>query len=183
MPSQATPTFLTFVAANVRRFRRAAGLSQKALAQQSGVSQRMIGAIEASASTVSTATLDRICMVLDKTIAELVSDPAMPRSRIVDRVGWIGSHGGRGTLRWSLDAKREVDAWEWRLQPGDRYAASADPRDWHVMVFVVEGVLTLETGGRARKLVPGGYLLDNHKDHAFSNRSKSPVRFFRCTSW
>lgn len=183
MPSQATPTFLTFVAANVRRYRKAAGLSQKALAQQSGVSQRMIGAIEASASTVSTATLDRICMVLDKTIADLVSDPATPRSRVVDRVGWIGSQGGHGTLRWSLDARREVDAWEWRLQPGDRYEASADPQEWHAMLFVIEGILTLETGGTARELAVGGYLLNNHKDHAFSNRGKSPVRFFRCISW
>jgi transcriptional regulator with XRE-family HTH domain len=183
LPSQVAPDFLTFVAENVRRYRTEAGLSQKALAERSGVSQRMIGAIEAGASTVSTATLDRIGIVFDATLADLVCDPRGPRGRIVDRLGWIGEKGGAGTLRWSLDARREVDAWEWRLEPGDRYEAAADPEGWHVMLFVVEGTLTVEVGDTADTVRADGYLLDNRRPHAFVNRSDAVVRFFRCTSW
>jgi redox-sensitive bicupin YhaK (pirin superfamily) len=121
--------------------------------------------------------------VLNATLADLVGDPAEPRSRIVDRVGWVGPHGGQGVLRWSLDARREVDAWEWRLEPGDRYQAAADPDGWHVMLFVVEGTLTIEIGEGIVEVAADAYLLDNRQDHAFSNRSGRSVRFFRCTSW
>ena len=183
MPSQADRAFLAHVAINVRQRRLAAGLSQKALAEAAGVSQRMIGAIEAGATSVSTATLDRIGIVFDATLAELVTDPATPGSTIVNRLGWTGEKGGRGTLRWSLDARREVDAWEWRLEPGDRYHASADPAGWHVMIFVVEGTLTVELPDRREEITADGYLLDNGKDHAFANTGSNPVRFFRCTSW
>lgn len=183
MPSQADRSFLTHVAINVRERRVAAGLSQKALAEAAGISQRMIGAIEAGATSVSTATLDRIGIVFDATLAELVTDPSLPKSTIVDRLGWTGAHGGHGTLRWSLDARREVDAWEWRLEPGDRYDASGDPAGWHVMIFVVEGVLTLELPGGNVEISGDGYLLDNSQDHAFVNRGPGHVRFFRCTSW
>lgn len=183
MPSQVAPDFLTFVAENVRRYRQNAGLSQKALADRSGVSQRMIGAIEAGASTVSTATLDRIGIVFDATLADLVSDPRGPRGRTVDRLGWVGDQGGQGVLRWSLDARREVDAWEWTLQPGDRYEAAADPEGWHVMLFVVDGALTVEVDERKDVIRADGYLLDNRRPHVFANEGDSPVRFFRCTSW
>ena len=183
MPSQVAPDFLSFVAENVRRYRHDAGLSQKALAERSGVSQRMIGAIEAGSSTVSTATLDRIGIVFNATLADLVSDPSGPRGRIVDRVGWVGENGGSGVLRWSLDARREVDAWEWRLEPGDRYEAGADPDGWHVMLFVTEGVLTVEVGDRKDTIRADGYILDTRNPHAYAHESEEPDPFFRCTSW
>ena len=82
MPSQADRDFLTHVAINVVRSRRqTAGLSQKALAEASGISQRMIGAIEAGATAVSTATLDRIGIVFDATLADLVADPSVPEEQ------------------------------------------------------------------------------------------------------
>ena len=58
---------MTFVAENVRARRQAAGLNQKGLAEASGVSLRMIGAIEGGTTSASTATLDRIGMALDAT--------------------------------------------------------------------------------------------------------------------
>lgn len=183
MPSQAAPAFLTHVAANVRTRRTAAGLSQKGLADASGVSLRMIGAIEAGTTSVSTATLDRIGMALDATLADLVADPSAPKSAVVDRVGWTGEHGGEGVLRWSVDVRREVEAWEWRLEPGDRYQAGADPQGWQVMVFVVEGRLTLELDDGALEIEAGGHLFDSTRPHAFANRSEKAVRFFRCTAW
>ena len=183
MPSQVTPAFMTHVAHNVRRLRKAAGLSQKELARCSGVSLRMIGAIEAGDSSASTATLDRIGIVFDATLADLVVDPSAPRSRVVDRLGWTGPAGGEGMLRWSLDVRRDVDAWEWRLQPGERYQAAADPEGWGVMLFVVEGQLSLEIESETVLIERDAYLLDSTRTHAFANHSDRMVRFFRCTAW
>ncbi|MEN4903045.1 XRE family transcriptional regulator [Luteimonas sp. TWI1437] len=174
---------MAFVANNVRERRLAAGLSQKALAARSGVSQRMIGAIEAGTSSVSTATLDRIGIALDATLAELVTDPSAPRSVMVDRLGWTGAHGGSGILRWSVNAVREVDAWAWQLQPGDRYQAAADPAGWHVMLFVLQGRLTLELDDVEMEIEADAHVFESATTHAYSNRTDSPVRFYRCTVW
>lgn len=183
MPSQVTPSFLTHVATNVRTRRIAAGLSQKRLADAAGVSLRMVGGIENGATSVSTATLDRIGMALDATLAELVADPSAARSARIDRVGWSGDKGGEGVLRWSIDARREVELWEWRLEPGERYQAGADPAGWHVMLFVVEGRLTLELAKETIDVSAASHVFDSAQTHAFSNLGQEPVRFFRCTAW
>jgi transcriptional regulator with XRE-family HTH domain len=183
LPSQVVPAFLTHVAANVRRLRIAAGLSQKGLASASGVSLRMVGGIENGATSVSTATLDRIGVVLDATLSDLVADPSAPRSARIDRVGWTGDSGGEGVLRWSIDTRREVELWEWRLEPGERYQAGADPAGWHVMLFVVEGRLTLELAAETIELAAASHVFDSAQVHAFANLGEEPVRFFRCTAW
>jgi len=183
LPSQVTASFLTHVATNVRTRRIAAGLSQKALADMSGVSLRMVGGIENGSTSVSTATLDRIGVALDATLSDLVADPSALRSARIDRVGWIGDRGGEGVLRWSVDARREVEIWEWRLEPGERYQAGADPVGWHVMLFVVEGRLTLELEQGTVEVAAASHVFDSARAHAFSNQGREPVRFFRCTAW
>ena len=51
---------LQHVSLNVRRLRNAAGMSQSALAERSGVSRRMLVGIESGDANVSLNTLDRI---------------------------------------------------------------------------------------------------------------------------
>lgn len=181
MPSQPTPAFLAYVATNVRTRRSALGLSQKALADASDVSLRMIGAIESGSTSVSTATLDRIGVALDATLADLVSDPSQPPAAQIDRLGWVGDRGGQGVLVSSIPARREIETWDWRLEPGDRYDAGADPVGWRVMLIVVEGQLTLELEGEKREILPGAHLFESTRSHAFANASDRPVRFFRHT--
>jgi len=183
LPSQVVPSFLTHVATNVRARRIAAGLSQKGLADASGVSLRMVGGIENGSTSVSTATLDRIGVALDATLSDLVADPSAARSARIDRVGWTGDKGGNGVLRRSIDVRREVELWEWRLEPGERYQAGADPAGWHVMLFVVEGRLTLELEREPIEVEAGSHVFDSAHIHAFTNLGREPVRFFRVTVW
>jgi transcriptional regulator with XRE-family HTH domain len=183
LPSQVTPSFLTHVAANVRARRVALGMSQKGLADASGVSLRMVGGIENGATSVSTATLDRIGIALGATLADLVTDPFAKPSAPIDRVGWVGENGGEGVLRWSIDVRREVELWEWRLEPGERYQAAADPAGWRVMLFVVEGRLTLELEAGTVAVSAASHVFDSAQAHAFANLGKDTVRFFRCTAW
>jgi redox-sensitive bicupin YhaK (pirin superfamily) len=143
----------------------------------------MVGGIENGSTSVSTATLDRIGVALDATLSDLVSDPAAARSARIDRLGWSGDKGGNGILRWSVDARREVELWEWRLEPGERYQAGADPAGWHVMLFVVEGRLTLELELETIELAAASHVFDSAQAHAFANLGREPVRFFRCTAW
>ncbi|HVJ62495.1 MAG TPA: XRE family transcriptional regulator [Tahibacter sp.] len=182
MPSQATPSFLAHVATNVRARRIAAGLSQKALADAAGLSLRMIGAIEAGSSSVSTSTLDRIGLALGASLAELVAAPGQPRApKVLRRLGWSGASGGTGVLMTSLAARREAETWEWRLEPGERYAAGADPAGWQVQLIVVKGRLTLELDGDERTIEADVHVFASDRPHAFANRSRGVVHFFRIT--
>ncbi|HEY4090984.1 MAG TPA: helix-turn-helix domain-containing protein [Luteibacter sp.] len=183
MPSQATPSFLVHVATNVRQARKRAGVSQRTLAEASGISLRMIGAIENGTTSLSTATLDRIAVALDTTLSELVADSSGRRSVVRNQLGWEGEKGGEGILRWSVDARREAETWEWVLQPGERYEAGADPEGWHVMLFVVSGVLTLTCAGKKVELTQTGHLFASDQVHVFENRGRDVMRFFRCTVW
>jgi transcriptional regulator with XRE-family HTH domain len=181
--STATPSFLTFVAENVRRFRLAAGLTQAALAEKSGISIRMVGAVENGSTSISTATLDRIGMALNATLADLVLDSSRSRPDNINRIGWIGEHGGHGTLKTSVEARREVETWEWILEPGDRYEAGADPEGWHTQIVVVRGRLTLELPDIPVEIESDAYLFESTCAHAFLNKTDAPVRFFRSTIW
>jgi transcriptional regulator with XRE-family HTH domain len=181
LPSQSIPEFLVHVAHNVRTRRRAAGLSQRALAEAADVSLRMVGAIENGSSSVSTSTLDRLGIALGASLAELVADPQSPSTRQRRRLGWKGQHGGTGTLLSSVRAVREVETWEWRLQPGESYRAGADPQGWQVQLVVVAGQLTLLLDGQERMLSVVAYLFASDRGHAFVNRGKKATHFFRMT--
>lgn len=181
MPSQPLPEFLAHVAENVRARRIAAGLSQKALAEASGISLRMIGAIENRTSSASTSTLDRIGLALGARLAELVSDPKSASASSPRRLGWKGRRGGTGTLLSSVPARREVETWEWRLQPGERYRAGADPQGWQVLLIVLSGRLTLAINGSERIIKENTHLFRSHHPHHFINAGPTPVRFLRLT--
>jgi transcriptional regulator with XRE-family HTH domain len=181
LPSQPLPEFLVHVAENVRARRVAAGLSQKALAEASGISLRMIGAIENRSSSVSTSTLDRIGLALGASLAELVSDPKAVPASPSRRLGWKGKRGGTGTLLSSVRATREVESWEWRLQPGERYRAGADPQGWHVLLIVVSGRLTLAMNGDEQIIESNTHLFASHRPHTFINAGPGSVRFLRLT--
>ena len=182
MPSQAIPAFLTHVAHNVRTRRQLIGVSQKALANAAGVSLRMIGAIENGSTSVSTSTLDRIGVALGASLADLVRETGQQEATLtVNRLGWTGERGGQGTLLSSIPARKEAETWEWLLQPGDAYCAGADPIGWHVQLIVVEGTLTLKIDNAERKISKQAFAFPSNVTHAFMNRTRSRVRFFRIT--
>ena len=157
------------MAENVRSRRVAAGLSQKALAEAAGISLRMVDGIERGATSVSTATLDRIGMALNATLSELVAAPEAAPGAQVERLGWSGPQGGSGVLRSSVAARREVELWDWELMPGERYRAAADPQGWHVMIGGLDGVLALELGATFLPLSAAGQAFDRSQAHAFFN--------------
>ena len=161
--------------------RQAIGLSQKALADASGVSLRMIGAIERGSTSVSTSTLDRLGIALGASLADLVREAGQTARLTVDRLGWTGEKGGRGTLLSSIPARKETETWEWLLQPGDTYSAGADPAGWYVQVIVVEGTLTLKIGDKERQLSNQAWVFQSDATHAFMNQTRARVRFFRIT--
>lgn len=172
---------LQHVSQNVRRLRHAAGLSQSALAEQSGVSRRMLVSIEAGENNVSLSTLDLIAEALGVAFSDLIKAEGNRDSSRINELAWAGEHpGSKAVLLASTPARREVELWEWRLQPGETYYTHPDPEGFSEQIFVFEGCLTLVIDDQQRQLVAGEFIsYASNRAHAYRNDGDSPVRFVR----
>ncbi|MGR3889286.1 helix-turn-helix domain-containing protein [Pseudomonas sp. 1152_12] len=172
---------LQHVSQNVRRLRHAAEMSQTALSEKSGVSRRMLVAIEAGEKNVSLSTLDRVAEALDVAFSDLIQAPdALDHSRI-NELAWAGDiPGSKAVLLAKATARREVELWEMRLEPADRYSPEPDPEGWSVQLFVFEGRLTLILNGEEKHLDAGEfYMFASREAHAYCNEGEVAVRFVR----
>ncbi len=172
---------LQHVSQNVRRLRHASGLSQTALAEKSGVSRRMLVAIEAGEKNVSLSTLDRVAEALDVAFSDLIQAPdARDHSRI-NELAWAGEiDGSKAVLLAKATARREVELWEWRLEPSDRYCPDPDLEGWSEQLFVFEGCLTLVVGDIETIIGAGEFFMfPSHQPHVYRNDGPVAARFIR----
>ena len=172
---------LQHVSQNVRRLRNAADLSQSALAEKSGVSRRMLVAIEAGEKNVSLATLDRVADALDVAFSDLIQAPDVRDSSRINEVAWAGLiSGSKAVLLAKAVAKREVELWEFCLQPGEVYSSEADPEGWSEQVYVFEGCLSVSLGDDIRRIESGEFLMfASNQVHTYRNDGSLIVRFVR----
>ncbi len=144
---------LQHVSLNVRRLRHAADLSQTRLAQQSGVSRRMLVAIEAGERNVSLATPDREAEALGVAFSDLIQAPDERNPSRINEVAWAGSlRGSQAVLLAKAAARSGVERWTLALQPGEACASEADPDGWNEQVYVIEGRLTVVVAGTPTRL-------------------------------
>ncbi|MFJ4145525.1 helix-turn-helix domain-containing protein [Pseudomonas sp. NPDC089734] len=173
---------LQHVSQNVRRLRNSAGLSQTALAEKSGVSRRMLVAIEAGEKNVSLATLDRVAEALEVAFSDLIQAPELADHSRINELAWAGMPGSKAVLLAKALARREVELWEFSLEPGDVYASEADPEGWSEQVYVVEGELTVAfAGDEPPRLVGPGefFMFPSNQPHSYRNEGDVTLRFVR----
>ena len=172
---------LQHVSLNVRRLRLAAELSQTALAEQSGVSRRMLVAIEAGEKNVSLATLDRVAEALDVAFSDLIQAPDLPDPSRINEVAWAGaSPGSQAILLAKAAARSGVELWEFTLEPGEAYTAEPDPEGWSEQVYVIQGVLSVLLAGQTRTVAVGEFFMfASDQAHVYRNDGEGRVRFVR----
>ena len=172
---------LQHVSQNVRRLRHAADLSQTALAEKSGVSRRMLVAIEAGEKNVSLTTLDRVAEALDVAFSDLIQAPDARDPSRINEVAWAGSiPGSKAVLLSKAIATREVEQWEWCLQPGEVYPSQVDAEGWSEQIFVFAGCLTLMLGDQPQHINAGEfYMFASHQPHSYRNDGDVAARFVR----
>lgn len=176
------PDVLAHVAGNVRAFRIERGFSQEALAALAGVSRRMISGIESGEANVSLSTLDRLAQALGVSFSALVRPSGMRDNSRIDTLAWRGDNpDSRATLLGTVPAAREAELWTWSLGVGETYRAEADAANWHEMLYVMEGALTVEMeGATPRKVTAGDFLIfSSDRPYRFANHGTTPVRFVR----
>ena len=149
---------LQHVSLNVRRLRNAAGMSQTTLAERSGVSRRMLVAIEAGEKNVSLTTLDLIAEALGVAFSTLIQAPDRRDPGRIEELAWAGEHPqSRAVLLGTSPARREVELWAWTLAPGECYSSEADAEGWSEQIYVAEGQLTLIIEGVEHRLLVGQF--------------------------
>lgn len=172
---------LQHVSQNVRRLRLLAQLSQSVLSDLSGVSRRMLVAIEAGEKNVSLSTLDRVAEALNVAFSDLIQAPdAVDQSRI-NELAWAGTNTrSKAVLLAKAVACKEVELWEWTLEPGDQYHSQADADGWSEQLYVFEGCLTLVIDEQSFTFSAGEfYMYASNKPHAYCNEGDKVVRFIR----
>ncbi|AOA04790.1 MULTISPECIES: helix-turn-helix domain-containing protein [Pseudomonas] len=172
---------LQHVSQNVRRLRLLAHLSQSALAELSGVSRRMLVAIEAGEKNVSLSTLDRVAEALNVAFSDLIQAPGSPDPSRINEVAWTGTHAGsKAVLLSKATASREVELWEWTLEPGEEYQSQADAEGWSEQLYVFEGCLTLEMDEQVLHIAAGEFhMYASNRPHAYRNDGDGILRFVR----
>ena len=172
---------LQHVSQNIRRIRQAAHLSQTALAQLSGVSRRMLVAIEAGEKNVSLSTLDRVAEALNVAFSDLIQAPGSLDPSRINEIAWTGELlGSKAILLAKAVASKEVEMWEWRLEPGEEYYSEPDAEGWSEQLYVFEGCLTLVIGDQVQRFRAGEfYMYASNKPHAYRNETDAVLRFMR----
>ncbi|HET7315323.1 helix-turn-helix domain-containing protein [Salinisphaera sp.] len=178
---QERPDVLVHVAANVRRLRAAAGLSQAALAEAAEVSRRMLVNIEKGDVNVSLNTLDRLAAVLDVAFYTLVAPPENEDAARIDEVVWAGTDvDSQARLLASKAAREQVELWSWSMAPGEVYASDADPAGWANMIVVLSGRLTVTLGEARFTIAAGDFrIFPSDRPHRYANQGDALLRFVR----
>lgn len=172
---------LQYVSQNIRRLRTEQRYSQTLLAERSGVSRRMLVAIEAGEKNVSLTTLDLIAEALGVAFSTLIQAPEQRDSARINQLAWAGQHTeSRAVLLGSSSARREVELWEWTLGPGEHYASEADAEGWSEQIYVCSGCLTVVIeGGEVRLQAGDFYIFQSNCRYAYRNDGDQPTRFVR----
>jgi quercetin dioxygenase-like cupin family protein len=141
----------------------------------------MLVAIEAGEKNVSLATLDRVAEALDVAFSDLIQAPDERDSSRINEVAWVGTlPGSRAVLLSKASARREVELWEFSLDPGEIYASEADPEGWSEQVYVIEGTLTVTLGDERRDVAAGEFFMfASSQPHTFGNQGNVALRFVR----
>jgi transcriptional regulator with XRE-family HTH domain len=177
----ARPDLLAHVAGNVRRLRRARNFSQDNLAERSGMSRRMIVAIERNEANISLSSLDRLAAALGVAFSEVVRPPEVSDNRRIESTAWKGIHPESiGTLLGAAPASREAELWIWSLGEGERYPSEANSGSWHEMLLVIEGLLVVEASDGRHEIPAGDFLIfSSDKPYVFANGGVGTVRYVR----
>ncbi|WP_341958871.1 XRE family transcriptional regulator [Pseudomonas sp. RC10] len=172
---------LQHVSLNVRRLRHEAALSQTTLAEKSGVSRRMLVAIEAGEKNVSLATLDRVAEALEVAFSDLIQAPEERDPSRINEVAWAGAlPESKAVLLAKASARHGVELWEFSLAPGEAYASEADPKGWSEQVYVIEGCLTVAFPDNTRQIAAGEFFMfASDRPHAYRNDGRVALRFVR----
>jgi transcriptional regulator with XRE-family HTH domain len=175
------PQILEHLSENLKRIRTSGGISQSKLATEAGLSRRMIAAIENGAANVSLATIDRLARALGVTFTVLVRPPFARDNARIEALGWKGnSSQSQAILLGAAPATRETELWVWSLAPGETYESETGSENWHEMLLVLKGQLSLTRAGASELVQAEDFrIFSTSEPYRFSNQGAENLTFVR----
>jgi transcriptional regulator with XRE-family HTH domain len=171
------------VGRRVRAARAAGGWTLDQLAENSGVSRRMIVNVEAGSSNASITTLLRLATALHVSLAELVSDTPQSDSVVITASDgreplWRGDSGGAAVMVAAADTPDMLELWDWTLAPGEHYDSEPHRRGTRELIHVLTGQVRLTVAGEVHELRTGDAAsFAGDAAHGYGNTGRRPARF------
>lgn len=175
-------TLAAEIGTRIRGSRTALGWTLDQLAEQAGISRRMLVNVEQGAANPSIVTLLRLSEALGITVTELV-EPPETENLTITRAGsgaalWHGEHGGEGVLIASARTPDAVELWTWQLAAGETRTSEPHPTGTRELLHVTAGTLTITVGDECAELNAGDALaLPGDLPHAYANETSKPAHF------
>lgn len=170
------------IGAKVRAERQAREWTLDQLAENSGVSRRMLINVEQGSANPSVTTLLRLSDALGIGLQALVAVPQTKPVKVI-RSGeapalWTGDGGGRGVLLAGTTPPDILELWDWTLAPGDRHDSEAHVRGTKEILQVREGTVTVTVGDQSEVLeVDDAISFASDVPHSYANDGATPARF------
>jgi transcriptional regulator with XRE-family HTH domain len=170
------------IGGRVRAERHARSWTLEQLAEQAGVSRRMLVSIEQGATNPSIATLLRVSDALGVGLPALVAPPEPSLVQVTrrdDRVAlWTSSSGGRAMLAAGTEPPDVMELWDWILGPGDQHRSEAHSLGTRELMLLLDGEITLDIEGRLYDLAAGDAVsFPGDIAHGYRNATDQPARF------
>lgn len=152
-PGAAARDVPMIIGTNLRRLRKARGLSLERLAELSGVSRAMLGQIETAKSVPTVSLLWRVADALGVPVTTLVATDREPAAVVIsrERAGTLVASEGRYASRSLLPVNhsRTIGFFELQIAPGHREEVPAAPIGTRHSLVVARGSLAVAIGGDA----------------------------------
>ena len=174
------------VGARLKEIRLAAGLSQRELAERSGVTHGLISMIEQNKSSPSVASLRKILSGVSMTMAGFFHEETRSHHKVffganelVDLTSRLSSHTGQDHSRLSFRQVGNAQAHDLqilheRYEPGADTGTTMLEHNSREGGIVIEGELEVTVGDQVRVLRSGdAYLFDSRIPHRFRNAGTS----------
>lgn len=180
--SARTESLSMTIGGRVRQERTSRGWTLDRLADQAGISRRMVVNVEQGSANPSIATLLSLSDALGIGLPALVEPPERTVSALT-RAGegallWEGGNGGRGFLVAATEPPDVVELWDWTLEPGDSHQSTAHSNGTRELLLVGTGTLTLSIGADIFELEPGDAMsFAGDEPHAYENRTQDTATF------
>jgi transcriptional regulator with XRE-family HTH domain len=168
------------VAENLRRRRKARGMSLDDLARASGVSRAGLSQIETRKTNPTVGLLWKIAVGLGLPFADLIAEPVTTAAVLRrDNTQLLRSVDGKFTSRplAPSGAAPLVELYELSLKPGAVHSSDAHAEGTREQLVVLDGALRLRVGDAVYELAPGdsvGFVAD--VAHSYENSGKTELR-------
>lgn len=176
-----TTGVLAHVSRNLRAIRTERGMSQTRLAEVSGLSRRMINAVESGAANISLATVDRLCTALQVSFTQMVRPPGARDNSRLEVLGWKGRNAeSQAILLGAAPGSSETELWLWSLAPGEVFHSEEIAGTWQEAVFVLSGELTLTWPERADVVRAQDFrIFSSSAPYTFTNAGTERLTYLR----